>query len=286
MGKLTMTEPTSLVMTRDTLKERDLLENALNSMQPQLAKAKGKMEEFKAEAVVVQQMQAQIKSNKDFTYVIETPTVVTINLKPGETTSNCKYCSMTCHFGCPYSDAERASCFIFGGSRRTCSVCPNSCGPDQHKNMNFRFDTTMVKETRKYADLEARYKDASGKKASAEQVLQRLQKDVEGMTKIAIAMIDQMRRSKNRLAQIALKPDHMNSVEYIDMMIQAEKSEGRVGFMDRVKELQFLRSKVETMQQAMKDDFNPMKEYKEDPDVKGALESMQKGQGGAGCVIC
>merc|ERR1712233_297919 len=134
-------------------------------------------------------------------------------------------------------------------------------------------------ETRKYADLEARYKDASGKKASAEQVLQRLQKDVEGMTKIVIAMIDQMRRSKNRLAQIALKPDHMNSVEYIDMMIQAEKSEGRVGFMDRVKELQFLRSKVETMQQ-------PMKEYKEDPDVKGALESMQKGQGGAGCVIC
>jgi len=283
--KLALVEPTSLVMTRDTLAERDRLENALNSMQPQLAAARAKMDEFKTEAVVVNKMKAQITENKDFKYTVQTPHVVQVNLRPGETTSNCTHCNMTCHFGCPFTDDQRASCYIFGGSRRTCSVCPAACGPDRHKNMNFRIDTEIVTEQKTYGDLEKRYRDASGKRLSAEAVLNRLSCDVEGMSKVVISLIDVMRRSKNRLSQIALKPSHMDSVEYIDVMIQSEKSQGKPGFMERVQELHVLRDKVSTMMSAMKDDFDPMKQYKDDPDVKGALSTMQQ-ESSAKCVIC
>ena len=47
-------------------------------------------------------------------------------------------------------------------------------------------------------------------------------------------MIHQVQTSLQRLDEIALKPNPLTEVEYIDLLIDSEKQEARIGWRDRV----------------------------------------------------
>ena len=52
-----------------------------------------------------------------------------------------------------------------------------------------------------------------------------------------LCKIKQACRSKLRLQQIALKPNHLTEVEYIDLLIETEKREAKPRWLDCVKAL-------------------------------------------------
>ena len=51
-----------------------------------------------------------------------------------------------------------------------------------------------------------------------------------------------------RLREIALKPDPLSEVEYIDMLIHAEKDEHKLGWEARVRELKDIKSTAMRLQ--------------------------------------
>ena len=64
--------------------------------------------------------------------------------------------------------------------------------------------------------------------------------------------IDQARTSIERLQQIALKPNHLTEVEYIDILIESEKREAKPRYLDRVKALEGVRKQAEIVSELMK----------------------------------
>ena len=57
-------------------------------------------------------------------------------------------------------------------------------------------------------------------------------------------MITEARQSIERLKEIALKPNPMSEVEYIDILIEAEKCDKTLGFLRRISVLKKVRAKA------------------------------------------
>ncbi len=58
-------------------------------------------------------------------------------------------------------------------------------------------------------------------------------------------MIRQVQRSLKRLDEIALKPNPLSEVEYIDLLIQSEQQEKKVGWNQRVQYLHHARKQAQ-----------------------------------------
>ncbi|CAL8366309.1 unnamed protein product [Boreogadus saida] len=76
-----------------------------------------------------------------------------------------------------------------------------------------------VTEKRIYKDLKEKYEEASKNAMPVEEVIKKMELD----------------------------PIHPSTSEYIDLLIEGEKSEAKPGYLERIKELQHMREKVITM---------------------------------------
>ena len=64
--------------------------------------------------------------------------------------------------------------------------------------------------------------------------------------------MEQVRRSVQRLQEIALKPNYLTEVEYIDLIIESEKCEAKPRWLDRVQALESVRQQAEILTKLMK----------------------------------
>lgn len=64
-----------------------------------------------------------------------------------------------------------------------------------------------------------------------------LQHDVDDLFRNVKLQTIKMNRCKNRLKEIALRPDPLSTVEHIELMIKAEKMEGQPGYEQRIEML-------------------------------------------------
>ena len=64
--------------------------------------------------------------------------------------------------------------------------------------------------------------------------------------------IKQARRSRQHLQEIALRPNYLIEVEYIDLMMESEKREAKPRWLDRVKALKDVRQQAEIVNELMK----------------------------------
>ena len=74
-----------------------------------------------------------------------------------------------------------------------------------------------------------------------------MKKELEKLHYAVLGLINQARRSLQRLKEIALKPDHLTQVDYIDLMIESEKQEAKPGWKERVATLQEVRKQAEIL---------------------------------------
>lgn len=77
-----------------------------------------------------------------------------------------------------------------------------------------------------------------------------------------LGMTESVRKSLQRLQEIALKPNPLSTVEYIDILIDSEISNAQPGWQERVNQLRTVRKEAEYMQQIANRGFDPFKEYK------------------------
>ena len=65
-------------------------------------------------------------------------------------------------------------------------------------------------------------------------------------------LIDSVRKSLKRLTEIALKPNPLTEIEYLDLLIQCEESEAKPGYQHRVAQYRKIRQDAEILQKTAK----------------------------------
>ena len=100
--------------------------------------------------------------------------------------------------------------------------------------------------------LKAAYDTAMANQKQLEAVMKKLECELEEIDQAVLQNINQARQSLQRLHELALRPDPLTEVEYIDILIESEKLEARPGWSERVKTLQEVRKQAEILSKVRK----------------------------------
>ena len=97
-----------------------------------------------------------------------------------------------------------------------------------------------------------KYKDAEEGKATAHSTILKIRERVENTFKKVCSDIIEVKQCLEHLENIALKPNPLTEVEYIDILIKSETDEAKAGWEKRVKCLENARKMAEIMADARK----------------------------------
>ena len=129
-----------------------------------------------------------------------------------------------------------------------CGVCTKKCGWRNHVNNPYRFEVYEEEEERTSDELRQRYEQATSKKTTKEQIIDGIKKELKALEDEVKDLIKQAKMHLERLHSIALRPINMSEMDYIDLLIEQEKNEGKPGFLERVKALEGFRKQAEPCQ--------------------------------------
>lgn len=238
----------SLTLTREVLKERDQLQNAVQALQPQIRAGLSKMEQLRQQAEAVERNKALIEQNKDFHYAIVVPKSQRQSTVPNQYVTNCQGCNYTCHDDCAYSnDSDKVNCCAM--SNGYCTVCPGHCYWTRHVNQTFWYELYEETEFRTSKDLKDRFDTATKGKSRAEAMIANMKTELAKVGSAVMSMVSQVHSSLNRLDAIALKPNPLTEVEYIELLIQSEEQQARPGWQGRVKAYHEIKKEAKIMQE-------------------------------------
>ena len=225
----------SLRLTKEVLQEREQLQISLDGLNDQIKLGLNQIEEMRQEELVLQQHEAKIKANKDFTYQVNIVKPSFSSLEgTDQHTTTCVTCNMTCHKSCAIPlDRNKSGCWamdMFG----SCRICPRNCNWSVHRNLPYLLEYMMVTETRTVEDLKQKYHKAVEGKATAEKMMRSLEESLQKVHLQVLTMIKQAQHSVRRLDEIALKPNPLTEVEYIEVLIESEKRWAKPGYQQRI----------------------------------------------------
>lgn len=235
-------ETKSLFLTKNVLDERNQLKTIISNVLPQVSEGLQKISEIRKEQEVIKINRNKIKDNENFHYFVDEIKQVKVDLKAGVYVTNCIPCNVTCHHPCgiPDNDQKRG-CAAINQETGKCEVCPGKCHWTDHTNNRFQLSHETVKVKRTYADMKKRYDEATESASSVEQMIEKMKNAVKAKLTNLKLMMDNVNRCRTRLQKIALAEDPLTSEEYIDLMIEAEKREHKLGYDDRIKTLEELK---------------------------------------------
>ena len=242
LGALRTLDPRSLQLTKEVLTERQHLEVSLEGLLPQIQV--GLAEKSKLEQIKLQLKHANYKVN--VTVVKQRKVPLEGNLH----TTTCSQCNYTCHLHCTISDdSKKYKCktmtWFTSKKNTTCTVCPGKCSWTVHKNTPYRYEYYQAEETTTRKQLLKEFNiPESSNEEETQHLIASMNKKVTEIDDIIEQMLQQARYSLNRLREIALKPNPMTQTEYIDLLIESEKSECKLGWEDRVKGLEDAKEKA------------------------------------------
>ncbi len=128
-----------------------------------------------------------------------------------------------------------------------CTDCPGRCHWSKHVSQSFWYELYEEEQVRTSADLKARYDTATQGKSMAEAVVSSLEAELKQVESDVLSMESQVRGSLNRLDEIALKPNPLAEVEYIDLLIEGERQEQKPGWTNRVQAYEVVKEKAKLM---------------------------------------
>ncbi|XP_071314308.1 uncharacterized protein [Trachinotus anak] len=240
---LTGMQSQSLTLTKEVLEERKQLEATVVGVQPMIRKGLSKLEEINTTKAALQNHVTHMKENEDFEYEVVEEKSERINIDAGTFITNCHGCNYTCHYPCYISkDENKRGCAAMRNGN--CTVCPGKCVWSVHFNMTYRWDVKRVTEKRTYQELKKKYEAALGEKMSSEKMIKQLEVEYEQVQGTVVEMMGTLTKCLQRLREIALRPDPLATPDYIDLLIQSEEQEAKLGFLQRIEELRSVRQRA------------------------------------------
>ena len=244
-------KPVSLQMTqtRQVLEERQHLETIVHGIQPQINQGLEEIDELRQEEEVLKKKDSEVLANKDFTYQVKVTKQRQTFTPQGQFVTNCVNCNYTCHEVCAIEDdREKWKCAAMASphneSSSVCSVCPGKCTWRKHYNNGYVFELYEEMETRTSADLYRRYNRAKSAKANVEDIITKMEDDLKNLYLGVFHYVCEARKCLQRLDEIALTPNPLTEVEYIDLLIESEKQQKQVGFINRIEYMNRVREEA------------------------------------------
>lgn len=236
----------SLTLTKEVLTERKQLEILVESLQKQVKVGLSKLEEIKQTSEILQTHKAEINRNAKFEIKVTIIEPHQVEKKVNYIT-NCQVCSYTCHDDCIFgNDEDKKHCGAMGPGGY-CNTCPKKCIWSVHFNQKYTWEYRPVTKTQTAQDLKTKYDIATGEKDAAEQILKKLEDEYEEVQVEVTVMMDDSSACLNRLKEIALKPDPLSTPDYIDMLIESEKTEAKPGWKIRIESLNAMKERAECL---------------------------------------
>ena len=228
-------ESVSLQLTQEVLKEREQLQNLIEGLNPQITMGLSKIEEMRQEENVLKQRETEIATNKSFTYTVEVTKPYEENLRgSGRHTTTCLRCNYTCHEDCAFADdRDKEGCCAIG-SNGNCTVCTLHCHWSEHRNLPYIIRYRKETETRTSDDLKKKYETAVSGKTKVQGMIEQLEEYLVKVHTTVMEMIVKAQQSLRRLDEIALKPNPLTQLQYLELLIESEKNEAKPGWQKRV----------------------------------------------------
>ena len=229
-------ESVSLRLTKEVLNEREQLQTLIEGLNPQITMGLNKIEEMRQEELVLQHHVSEIETNKDFTYEVVVTKPNYVDLKgTGKHTTTCLKCNYTCHQNCKIADdCEKRNCCAMDQTTGKCTICTSKCIWSDHKNLPYIIEYESVVEIRTSADLQMKYETAVSGKSKVEGMIEQLEEFLQSVHSNVLTMINNAQQSLRRLDEIALKPNPLTQVQYLELVIESEKNEAKPGWRQRV----------------------------------------------------
>lgn len=228
------TESVSLRLTKEVLEEREQLHLSLEGLNEQIKLGLDKIEEMRQEELVLQKHEKDINANKNFEYKVQVSKPSYKDLEgTGQNTTTCIACHITCHGKCRRREDAKFYCRSMD-ENGFCRICPRNCIWSEHKNLPYLIKYELIVETRTLESLKKKYHKAMKKKATTKQMITVLDLALQKVHEQVLNMIKQAQQSVRRLDEIALKPNPLTEVEYIDLLIESEKRSVNPGWQQRI----------------------------------------------------
>ena len=240
------TDPASLQLTKEVLRERYRLESILEGLQRNLSEGLDKFNSKSKEEKLMKELELEMTLNENYTYPVTVNKHKLCKLSSDLKAMNCRKCFATCHCPCDREEDDKKNCIVMnerGSSNATCNVC--QCSWEDHLIQQSRYEIYKAKETRIIRELKARYESASSRIQEANDTINKLEKDLSKMQHDIINKIKHARECKQRLNQIALKPGKLTEVDYINLLILTEEKEKKDGYVERIETLQKVKKAAE-----------------------------------------
>ena len=265
--ELAAMEPKSLVLTRQVLDERAQLEVRVSGLREKIELGVNKLSELQQLKRVCKQHAADINANKNFKFTVQEPKRVQVELPTGTYTTNCLVCNFTCHYPCsiPRNENKDRCAAMSNGS---CEECPNNCHWSQHVNDACRFETQYETVEKEYDEIRERFNTAVEGQSQVEAVIKQVEKDFRNTNRIVLNFVAEMQRGLKKLSEIARKKDPLQQVDYLNLLIESEKSQAKPGWQDRIKSLRKTRDEAVEINRLGKPGFDPWEKYRENEETR------------------
>ncbi|KAM8728155.1 uncharacterized protein AB9X84_001550 isoform 1-T2 [Acanthopagrus schlegelii] len=271
----------SLLMTKEVLQERKQLETAVEGLQPQVKAGLAKLEEIKTTKEKIKEHETAMTSNENFEIEVDVIKPVQKPLtKRGEFITNCQRCFITCHYPCGIADDNAKRGCASMDQSGMCTVCPGKCVWSVHLNQTYRWEYVQVKEKQTLRELKDKYEKATKEKLTIQDLFERQEEEIVHLQNKLVSLMDQSAHCITRLQEIALRPNPLTTPEYIDMLIEGEKSEAKAGYLARIQSLEAMKerakiiSKVAKRDKLTKTDKELSEEKQEKQEKKGFLKKI------------
>ena len=137
----------------------------------------------------------------------------------------------------------------------------------QHVNDAYRFETQYETVEKEYDEIKERFKTAVEGQSQVEAVIKQVEQDFNNTNRIVLTFVAEMQRGLKKLSEIALKKDPLQQVDYLDLLIESEKSQAKSGWKDRVSALQKTRDEAVEINRLGKPGYDPWEKYRENEDT-------------------
>ncbi|XP_077350002.1 uncharacterized protein LOC143998134 [Lithobates pipiens] len=223
-----------LTLTKEVLVKRNALEITLDGLGRNIEMVTGKQQELEQTKRVLNENRAEVKKNENFEY--EVTETVRRKVDSSKYSINCRECSSTCHQDCPVAaDYPVYLCEVFNW-RGICRVCKH--GTKTHLSEKSYWKTCVEIKKKTYFDIKEKYEKVGKKVLDLEEVLFKLKEDIEKAEDKVRELTGKIAEILQRLQKIALKTNPMSAVDYIKLLIEKEKREGKTGFLERIKTME------------------------------------------------
>lgn len=251
---LNQTEARSLTLTSEVLHTRKMLEEKISIVQKQITDGMQRLSIMREEEEELDRNRRLIADNQDFSYEVSEEQVMKEDLPVGQHTTTCLTCNRTCHENCAFADDnQKMNCVAM--SNNYCTVCPKKCIWSDHKNLPYLIYLETRKITKTYEQTKAKYQAAEKDKSKNINVIDKMKTEYNLLMVDNSTLVTEVKGCINRLQEIALRPNPISEIEYIDILIENEEEAKKTGYKDRIKILKELRQMAVNIKDIKEDKF-------------------------------